>query len=237
MDSFIQSLLPRPSSAEPVPPPSPEFIRKLDTAIHTCHVKNKWREQRYGDEAEESRAGFTPDDVRKDYEKRQDNFKRLDALPTPGSYSSSDTQSHLHTTPEIRSPTLPVEVEDSSLAVPTPTFACADAEAPTNGYNTRKRRYSQTSPHRATDHHVRKKRPKVPEGIVSTRIFFLRRWRTRNDSGKSSRATLEEDSSICQPTADFLRNCSPQDLKSLQRSSRHGGPDLSNLRGVRYIFH
>lgn len=257
LDSFkidFELLLSRPSSAEPLPPPNPNFVLNLDAAIHTCQVNSNWREQCYGDKAQESRAGFTPDDVRERYITLQDEFKRLDALPTPGSCNSSDSRSQLHTTADIRSPSLSVEAESSSLTAPTTNLACADAEAPANGITARKRRYSQTSPLQATDHHVLKKRPNGPDDIMSTKIFSSQKWKTQDGSGKISRTTShewdvpkpftratltkwkEKNSSLCQPTADFLRNCLPQDLKSLQRSARHGGPDLSNLRGVRYVF-
>lgn len=228
MDRFqiinVRSLLPRPSSADPVPPPNPKFIEKLEAAIHTCRVNSSWRTQRYGDKAQESRAGFTPDDVREEYKTLQDEFKRLDALPTPGSCNSSDTQIQLHPTVEIRFSSLSVEVEDSSLAVPTPNFASADAEAPTNYHTKRKRRYSRTNTQQATDHHVRKKRTVGSD-------------ETQNDSGKISRATLErrKEEKMCQLVPDFLRKCPAQNLKNLQRSARHGGPDLSDLRGVRYM--
>lgn len=55
-----------------------------------------------------------------------------------------------------------------------------------------------------------------------------------------SRVALAELKEVCKPSqcaADFLRNCVSTCLKDVQRLSRHGGPDLSDLRGVSIITH
>lgn len=118
-------------------------------------------------------------------------------------------------------------------------FSMLSTSAVTGFRSARKRRYSQTSPHQATDHHVQKKRPNGPHDIKSNKICSLRRWGMQNNSGKISWATSAswKEEVICQPTPDFLLNCRAQDLISLQKSARYGSPDLSNLRGVRYMFH
>ncbi len=50
-----------------------------------------------------------------------------------------------------------------------------------------------------------------------------------------TRRALAELKNNCRPTqsaADFLCHCAPRCLKDIKRFARHGGPDLSDLRGV-----
>jgi hypothetical protein len=37
---------------------------------------------------------------------------------------------------------------------------------------------------------------------------------------------------VIQPASDFLRHCEPEVSKEIKRFARHGGPDLSDLKGV-----
>jgi len=50
-----------------------------------------------------------------------------------------------------------------------------------------------------------------------------------------TRRALAERKNNCRPTqsaADFLCHCAPRCLKDIKLFARHGGPDLSDLRGV-----
>lgn len=53
------------------------------------------------------------------------------------------------------------------------------------------------------------------------------------------RTELQQDRQPTQSAADFLHNCAARCFKDIQVLSRHGGPDLSDLRGVciiRYLL-
>ena len=56
----------------------------------------------------------------------------------------------------------------------------------------------------------------------------------------ATRRILTEPSKSRQPTestTNFLCHCAPKCLKDIKLSARHGGPDLSDLRGVRITSH
>lgn len=51
-----------------------------------------------------------------------------------------------------------------------------------------------------------------------------------------TRHSFAERKNIVQPSqsaTDFLRRCTPTDLKDIKLFARHGGPDLADVRGVR----
>lgn len=48
-----------------------------------------------------------------------------------------------------------------------------------------------------------------------------------------TRNFLVEQKNAHRPTADFASHCSPSHLKGIKQFARHGGPDLSDLIGVR----
>ena len=52
--------------------------------------------------------------------------------------------------------------------------------------------------------------------------YTLAKWKNKVENWEPS-----------QPAADFLTGCSTGRLKEIKLLARHGGPDLSNLRGVR----
>src|SRR4051794_25904316 len=45
-------------------------------------------------------------------------------------------------------------------------------------------------------------------------------------------AELKRNRQPTQPTPDFLSNCAPRCLKDIKLFTKHGGPDLTDLRGV-----
>ena len=57
--------------------------------------------------------------------------------------------------------------------------------------------------------------------------------RLRRPITRLGRTRLKKSSQYLIPAADYLGNCSTRSLKSIKQSARHGGPDLSDLKGVR----
>lgn len=57
--------------------------------------------------------------------------------------------------------------------------------------------------------------------------------RARRPPTRQSLAEWKKKRRVIQSASDFLRHCVPRTLQDLKLFARHGGPDLSDLKGVR----
>ncbi|EED22704.1 conserved hypothetical protein [Talaromyces stipitatus ATCC 10500] len=99
--------------------------------------------------------------------------------------------------------------------------------------------YSLDEPSR---HSAKKRKLNPPASSQSSSAFWdnlSRVWLTRNALRELDRRNFqrtiseEEDLLVRRPANDFLRYCSPQDLRKIKRYARRGGPDLCKIRGYR----
>lgn len=68
---------------------------------------------------------------------------------------------------------------------------------------------------------------------VAIRSHPTRHPRLRRQITRSALARLKKGFQPAQPAADYLCHCGTKTLKNVKHIARHGGPDLSDLRGVR----
>jgi hypothetical protein len=57
--------------------------------------------------------------------------------------------------------------------------------------------------------------------------------RPRRPNTRRALAELKKGSQLARPAANYLYHCGRRVLKNIKQTARHGGPDLSDLRGVR----
>lgn len=63
-------------------------------------------------------------------------------------------------------------------------------------------------------------------------IYSTSRQQVRRPATRSFIAASKNNRALLQHPSTFLRNCSPQIFEDVKRLARHGGPNLSDLRGV-----
>jgi hypothetical protein len=61
----------------------PDFERRISSALRSSKLRESWREQKYGEEAKDSKRGHTPSPVRRLYAEQQEEMARWDDIPTP----------------------------------------------------------------------------------------------------------------------------------------------------------
>jgi hypothetical protein len=238
MDEVDTLLFSRPSSAEPLPPFDTEaFASNLQAALYSCQAQNNRRLQCYGSEAQHSRAGFTPDEVREKYRALQDELKNLDAFPTPSSCGLSDSLNLPRLTAETARSLTPSTAGHGSTSDTQTTDAIAPAKLNCASLQNARHLRTKCSNHQEdiTSTISSQKITKRSNGRKFRRIKSqetAKRPLTRAITRASLAKWKKGNTMVYQFAPDYLRNCPTQDLENLRRSSMHGGPDLSDLRGV-----
>ena len=115
--------------------------------------------------------------------------------------------------------------------------------------NPRKRKYTKptsSQQHEALDPQAKRHKPAShetePPILTKDALKELNRrnnprtsksiYRARRPVTRTFRAELNRIRNITQPAHAFITSCVPDTLKDIKLFARHGGPDLSHLRGV-----